>query len=665
MLLLPPIAAFVLFYLILRETGTDWRSSVLGAAVFWGACLTGITEALSVPHYLTRGGVAVSWLAVCFTAAIILANLKRRVRYASIEVSADPAKAGLDAVTWALLAGAGLIVLLVGVTALVAPPNIWDAMEYHLPRVTMWMSNRSVGFYPTPDYAQLVWGPWAEYAMTHTYLLWGSDRLVNLVEFFSLLGSMIGVSLIAKRLGAGPRGQALAAIVCATIPEGVLEASGPMNTYVVSFWIMTTIVFVMRWNDDPNWLNTACIGLSAGLAVLTKGTAYIFLPCLVFAAWWMGSSSSRVLLVKRSVVLIALILAINGAQYLRCYELSGSPLGVPLPDAGSRLQVAMPHPSVRATVANAFRNLSLHFGAPSDEINAWTERMFRFAIQSIGVNPDDPEQVWLGEHFQINHFSSDEGIAGNPLHLALLLLSIGVVFWQGKTVLGGAARWYAAGIVLAYLVFCALLLWQRWASRYEMPLFVLGSALTGLVLERYCSRKLAATAAVAMLALACLFAVANKTRALVRWSRVDDVYQPRAVQYFAHLHQQVAPEFIAAAEAVNQLQCREVAVDAYQDQVQGGHSPRSFYIYPLFPLIHADGRDLMVWYSGVHNGTQRYAAAESHPAPCAVVCLDCANMPQKWAEYRQVGGRASVFDYIVVFSSVGEMANSGLGVRTP
>ncbi len=192
-----------------------------------------------------------------------------------------------------LLVAACLIVVLVAITALVSAPNVWDAMEYHLPRATMWMSNHSVHFYPTPDYAQLIFGPWAEFAMMQTELLSGSDRFVNLVEFLSFLFSAIGVSLIAKMLGAGPRGQALAAIICITIPEGILEASGPMNTYVVSFWIMTTVLFLMLWNEDPSWLNTICVGLAAGLAIFTKGTAYVILPFLVLACWWMGSPGAR------------------------------------------------------------------------------------------------------------------------------------------------------------------------------------------------------------------------------------------------------------------------------------------------------------------------------------------------------------------------------------
>src|ERR1700683_4130477 len=239
-------------------------------------------------------------------------------------------------------------------------------MEYHLPRVVMWISNHSVRFYPTPDFCQLVFGPWAEYAMMHTYLLWGSDRFVNFVQFFSFVGSIIGVSLVAHKLGAGLRGQVLAAVVCATIPEGVLEASGPKNTYVVTFWIVTTVAFLLEWNDDPSWFNTVCVGLAAGLGLLTKGTAYVYLPFLVLACWRMGSRSVRILFLKRCSAFLILILALNAPQYIRCYELSGSPLGLPLPVDFPRIEVTVAHVTVRGTLANVLRNISLHLSTPSD-----------------------------------------------------------------------------------------------------------------------------------------------------------------------------------------------------------------------------------------------------------------------------------------------------------
>jgi hypothetical protein len=64
-------------------------------------------------------------------------------------------------------------------------------------------------------------------------------------------------------------------------------------------------------------------------------------------------------------------------------------------------------------------------------------------------------------------------------------------------------------------------------------------------------------------------------------------------------------------------------------------------------LCHAD----------VHDSTGRYEDPETHPAPAAVICLDCAYKSEKWAEYTVTGERALVFDYIVVFSGAGMVAN--------
>jgi len=655
LLLILPIASFILFYLILREKGIDWRQAALAAAVFWGTCVVVITETLSAPRMLTRNAVAISWLGIC-VASLVYLTVPRRCSPRPLP-SEESSSAALDRATTGLLIATVIIILLVFITAVVASPATWDAMEYHLPRVVMWMSNHSVRFFPTSDYCQLIYGPWAEYAMMHADLLWGGDRFVNLVEFFSMLGCGIGVSLIAKRLGAGLRGQALAAVICATIPEGVLEASGPMNTYVVSFWIVTAVAFLMFWNEDPSWFNTVCVGLAAGLALLTKGTAYIFLLFLVLTCWWMGSAPARIRFLKRSAIFLLLIFALNVPQYLRNYEFSGSPLGLPLPVEYPRVQLTMAHVTVRGTLANVIRNISLHLGTPSAGVNAKIERIVRVAIHGLGANPDDPGAIWLGMPFQMSHFSLDEVHAGNPLHLALLLFSVGIVFWKWREVSQRKAIWYALGIIAAFVFFCAMLRWQMWSSRYHLALFALGSALTGYVLDRYFSRRLGTVVGILLLTYALPFAAMNRTRSLVPWNRVDDVYHPRPDLYFDDSHESSAPANIAAANAVNQLDCRNIAIDSYLEDPEIKHSPRSLFVYPLLTLIHADGRARRVWYTGVDNLTTRFAARQTHPAPCAVICLECAKVPAKWAEYRDVGGRASVFDYIVVFSANGSTAN--------
>jgi hypothetical protein len=651
---LPP-ATFLIFFLILRDKGLDCRRAVLAAAIFCGVGVAVITEIASAANLITRGGIAVPWSLTCL-GALAYYGLAKRKRLAELETLEAPEEQSsqretLDRTTRLLLLGAGLVVLLIGLTAVIAAPDTWDALEYHLPRITMWMSNYNVRFFPTPDYCQLIYSPWSEYAMMHTELLWGSDRFVNFVECLSMLGSLIAVSFIAEKLGAGPRGQILAAVVCAAIPEGILEASGPMNTYVVSFWIAATVFFLMDWNDQPTWFNTVCVGLSAALAVFTKGTAYILLPFLVLACWFMGTRCTRILFLKRSAVFLALIVALNGPQYVRSYQFSGSPLGLPLPVKYPRTEFVMPHVSVRGTAANVLRNLSLHLCTPSRGVNAHIEKSIRRAIHLIGVDPDDPTQIWIGLPFHMNHFTSNEIIAGNPLHLILLLVSIVLVVWKRKEgVLRRRALLYVTGIIASFVLFCGLLQWQMWSSRYHLALFVLGSALMGVVLERYFPRRLATGVVAVLLLLGTFLALTNRSRSLIPWNRVDDVYQPRGALYFTNEHESIASTYIAASDFVNHLDCRSVAIDSYVSDPEIKNSPDSFFVYPILALIHANGRDRRVWYSGVHNLSSRYEQKQVHPAACAVICLDCANAPDKRREYGAFA-TAEVFDNIVVFTN--------------
>jgi hypothetical protein len=656
MLLILPAVAYLFLLHLLHDKGLDWRRSALAAAVIWGTGVTLSTEGLSAPGLVSRGPVAVFWLAVCVAVFLYRRVLGMRYPQAPDAANSAPSEA-LPAVLKGLLAVTGVAVLLVGVDALAAPPSTWDAMLSHLPRVTMWTSNHSVRFYPTPDFCQLVYGPWPEYAMLHTVLLWGSDRFVNLIEFFSLIGSAIGVSLIAQRLGAGARGQALAAIASATIPEGILEASGAMNNYVISFWIVTTVVFLLDWNENPGWLNTLCVGLSAGLAILTKGTAYVYLPFLVLACWWMGTRSTRILFLKRSPLFLVAILALNAPHYVRCYQLTGTPLGLPLPFSYPRVEMFFAHVTVQGTIANIIRNVSLHFGTPTEFTNRWVERAFRLTIRAVGANPDDAAATWLGAPYRLNRFSLHEIYAGNPLQMALLLISIVIVAYKWKDGRSRHLFWYTLAVVAGFVFFSARLLWTVWSSRYHLPLFVLGAAVTGLVLERYASRRVATLVAALLVAYALPCAAMNRIRSLVPIKPLDDIYHARSEMYFYDQHKPFIPASLAAADTINHLDCGHIAIDSYTPEQIIRHSPTSFYVYPLLALIHVDGQTRRVRYSGVDNLTNRYASEQDQAPACAVICFDCAHVPQKWDEYRKVGGRASVFDYIVVFSASGAIPN--------
>ena len=653
-----PVITFLLLFLILKKGGTSLRKGFLAAATLFGASLVLMTEMLSLPRLVTRGSVAASWLILSVACLIVLLKLERSPNSlpSREHTDADSEDDHPDWMTKALLGTAGLLVALVGISALLAPPGSIDVMAYHLPRVAMWINNHNVGFFPTANYTQLIYGAFAEYSIMHTMLLWGNDRLANMVQFFSFVGCAIAVSYIVKVLGGNRRSQVLAALLSLTIPEGILEASGAMNTYSAAFWIATTTAFLLAFNKDASWLNTIGVGLAAGLAIFTKGTTYIILPFIVLACWWMSSRGSRILFLKRAVIFLALILAINAPQYLRNYEFDGSPLGVPLNYGEVHLTVQ--DIGIKSTAANILRNISFHVGTPVDSVNVKIERVFRAAMRVIGADPDDPRQMnWPGEKFVVNHTSFNEMLAGNPFHFFLLLMALGLFFWNFKRPENRPMIWYSVGLLGAFVAFSAIIKWHRWSSRFELTFFVLGAVVIALALTHYLPRRVVSGMAIVLLGWGLLNASINRYRSLIPFGRWQSAYGSRAQMYFSYNMDYLAPSYIAAAEQINKTRCANVGIDAYTPlpDPEIERSPDSFFTYPILALIHADGRTRTAWFTGVHTLAARYAERQPHPAACAIVCLDCAKAPAKWDEYSAFPNHA-VFGDAVVFTSTGQSA---------
>jgi hypothetical protein len=636
MRLLLPVVSYLLLWRIFSLTAGGRRRSALQAATVWMTLLIAITELLSIPSLLTAGWLTLAWLVTCMIEALCLGwYLARRSE------PAPRTKPTLSTADRTLLVTVTLMLSAIGALAVIAPPNIWDAMEYHLPRVILWVSNHSVRLFPTPDYAQLVFAPASEYAMLHFYLLWGSDRLVNLVDFLCFLGTIGGVSLIAQRLGAGIRGQLLAAVFIATVPEALLEASGAMTTCAVTFWIVTAVYFMLSFAQESTWANSIFAALAVGIALLTKGTAAVFLPLILLACWWMGSSSSRVRMLKRLPVLALLAITLNLPQFWRCYELTGTPLGMPFPDGGPRLGVKNARISVGGFAANVIRNVSVHTVTPSEAVNARIDWVAKRAIRLIGQDPNDPATVWPGTAFAANHFSLHEIHSGNPLHFAIITVVFLLVLSGFRDLAGANLRWYLAGILGAFVLFCALLRWQEWHSRQHQALFAVSAPAAGWLLDRALSKRAALVLAAVLFLSALPFVFSNRLRSYIPWNSVVDIYRPRAELYLADMHESLAPVYERMVYAVQSTGCHEVGMESYFPTTDSHlvNSPGSFFVYPLLARLKIDGTNLRVRYVDVKNLTAKYGPASSSLPACVVVCLGCAGYPEAAASYSALSSK--------------------------
>ena len=164
-MILLPVIAYALMVLLGRWLDLGWRRAMLQSAVFWGLLITASTELLSIPHWLERGPLAAAWLGAVLVGAGCLVVVARGRRAVLITAAPGFVSLTLDWPERLMLLAIAAICVAICIVAVTAPPNTWDAMEYHLPRVFFWMQNHGVQNYQTPDYAQLVFSPFAEFTM--------------------------------------------------------------------------------------------------------------------------------------------------------------------------------------------------------------------------------------------------------------------------------------------------------------------------------------------------------------------------------------------------------------------------------------------------------------------------------------------------------------------
>ncbi len=515
MFLFLPLIVWIFLWLILSRSTTCWRSSVLATSLVWGVSLTLITETLSSFRWLTFTGLIASWGIITIALAYSYVRVRKPNPSLNFQQFIDThLKQNASPFIIGCLSSIGFIVFMVGLIAIVAPPNNSDSMTYHLPRVMHWIQNRSVNHYPTSILRQLYQSPWTEFAILHAQILSGGDRFANLVQWFSMIGSIIGVSLIAKQLGADLRGQVLAALLCATLPMGILQGSNTKNDYVLSFWLVCLVHYLISMDKGkikPS--NLLGFSLSLGLAFLTKGMAYIYVIPFLIWAFIVCVRQRRSAAWKLALAGIGIAIGINLGHYLRNIDLFGSPLST----GGEKY--TNDSLNLPVFISNLTRNISLHLIIPFNvSANSVLSYVVDLIHQAIGIDPSDPRITWVNTKFSIPALANqqnDEDFAGNPLHFVLgIITTIGFLtrkYWRTDRFLVS----YLAANIGAFLLFCLVLKWQPWHSRLHLPLFVLFTAFSGTTLSKLINTKVSTYLAIILVQLALLWVFFNQSRPLI------------------------------------------------------------------------------------------------------------------------------------------------------
>jgi hypothetical protein len=593
-----PLATLILVWLTLRRLGWDWRRSWLAAMVVHGVLVVAPAEALSLVHGINATTITLWWMLCAGAGGWTLSRVSReKTPPAGGRRAISPTSAGLLGGVIAL----GAVTLAV---AVIAPPNTWDSMTYHMSRVMHWMQSGSLAHYPTNVIRQLYMAPWAELAILHLQLLGGDDRFANLVQWSCMATSVVGVSLLVRELGGDEPSQTLGAVVAATIPMGVLQASSTQTDYVVATWSVCFAVFGLEMARRPTRPATLLAAASLGLALLSKGTAYLYAAPLLawFAASLVRGHGRKA--IAPLLLVAAVVVVLNAGHGTRNWRLFGSPLGPPNP----------PHTNETfgpaTLVSNVVRNFALHLSSPVPGLDAAVVRGVRGLDAALGIDPDDPGTTIAGTRFRLNrffHFHEDE--SGNVLHLVLIAATIPIVLCRPRLRRTRDVVPYLASMTAAGLLFCGYLKWTPWHSRLHLPLFLLWSPLVALAVASVRARAVPVGVAIVLLLGAVPYAIGNASRPLV--GRRSILHTERAAQYFANLPP-IQRSYQQAAETIGRRQCRNVGLVMEEDGWE----------YPLWVLLDAGGHGLRIEHLEVANAS----AGLPWPAftPCAVVRGDAS-----------------------------------------
>lgn len=445
----------------------------------------GLNVAVEVLGAASRLGSRTAWWIVSALGAGAVVLALRRL-YRHLEGVPDSRLPRSEAfVAGAVLAVSAVTLL----TALVSPPNNYDALVYHNARVMQWWDHGDLGFWATPIDRQLLMPPLASYFRLSLYGLTGTDLLFNAVQWIFFLYAVFGAWALAESLAPGRKAGALAAILVATMPMALLQSTSSQNDLVCTGYVVAAAYFlvrVLRKTAGSAGTDLALLGGAAGLACLTKGTAIpLTLPLLTIGVGKALLAAARSGRDRRTALAgaaagIGLAAFLNAPHAVRVLSWFG-PVGSHHPEV-VRMPVYL-EDGIGTGAARVLSQLTRNGVLQLGQLRLLGVRstvLMEAVIslhRAIGIGVDDPGISYATARFEdarwqlLNH----EDTAPSTFHFLLALIAPGLLLAR-RFPETGLRRPLGIALAAGWLLWTALCLsvaFMPWNQRLQLPALVL------------------------------------------------------------------------------------------------------------------------------------------------------------------------------------------------
>ena len=599
------LLAVILLYIINKEGNKVER--YINAASIWMLYCFLTTEVLSAFKAISYLSLWMCWL-VLDAGLLLGCFLNKKIKIKHLFKKEKKYTLGILAL--------GMIGL-----AIKTIPYNWDSMTYHLPRIFHWLQNGTVEHYATNIGRQAASPVLGAFVNLHVYAMsGGNDIFVNLLQSISFLSSGILVYAIAERIGCSRKYCYIASMLFYSMPIAFAESFTTQVDNFACFWMLCFSYLLLGFIDTQEEIvlspkttfRIAVLSLDVAFGYLTKPS--IGFGILIMLFWLFITVVKRrnrvvplvVYFFLAGIIIICMVMP-ESIRNLSTYQALASQ------ETGQRQLIGSGHE--RYIAVNFVKNFT--YNMPTVWIYNSTDLVWKYVMRFsrfLGVDIDNPAISEDGREFQVRDPQNyDNSSAVNPILIWLLVICVILfIFYNCRKKWVGTKNQYFIVAGISFCVFCAVLRWEPFVSRYMISYFaVLCPALAGQLELFFSNCKIWKDKVESNFIAILCFLCCTEIIGMIYYHGEIALEQTEDNGYFV-TRKEIAESYVQLAEMLNQENYQNIGL------LTGGDS----YEYPLTVMLKNYVR---IEHVNVENETGKYEDSNFIPDVLVAINYDGAD----------------------------------------
>lgn len=481
--------AIVLTWAINRSK-KDAITSYIYSVTLWTLYCYIITESLSFGNSLTRTGLLAAWGIYDICLLTVFVHQTRREKLSAQQIRSD---------FLGVLHSKGAICFLIYAVvmiacALIIIPYNWDSMTYHCARLFHWAQNKSVAHYATGNSRQVSSPVLAAFVNVNVYILTkNGGSVLNLLQCVSYLSNGMLVYAVAKKLQLSSNSCVLSAVLFYSMPIAFAEALTTQVDNFSAFWLLSFVYLILDFTkknqkirfDKETMEKVTVLSLCVAFGYLSKpsvGFGMLFFAAWLFIMVLVRKDNWKVFLYALGAgILLVIILLPEMNRNFQTFHAFASQ------ETGARQLIGSLHP--RHILVNLSKNLA--FNLPCVWLYQSSKNIYSFVNKIaawLRIDINSPAISEDGREFSVHQPQTyDCDMAVNPVIVWAILIGTVIFVICLKNYIKNNENSQKIGYFIvsagSFFLFCAVLRWEPFVSRYMISYLALLCPAIGIVLD--------------------------------------------------------------------------------------------------------------------------------------------------------------------------------------